>query len=141
MPTQDDLLTELVRKEELGRTAKAAPMTGPYLKSLSTTLMNVLCNQQDIDTPVLRKHLIAPLRDRFKSDNSFSTMSQLNMEMIDVLSDVDESGLKARTWCLNHKGFQKGLSQESLAVLYWELRDHRIWVCVDINIMSGGVGF
>jgi hypothetical protein len=50
MPTQDDLLAELVRKEELGRTGKAAPVTAVYLKSLSSTLMDVFCNQQDIDT-------------------------------------------------------------------------------------------
>lgn len=139
MQTQDSVLAELVRKEELGRSAKAAPVTALYLKSLSSTLMNVLCNQQDIDTPLLRKHLTAPLRDRFKADKTFATMSHLEMEMIDILPDVDDSGQNARTWCLNRRGFQKSMSRESVAVFYWELREHMIWVCVDIKVISGGL--
>ena len=64
------------------------------------------------------------------------------MKMVDILPDVDESGLTARTWCLkSEKTSHKDLSQESVAVLYWELREDRVWVCVDINIMSSVVGF
>ena len=141
MPTQDELLTELVREEERGRITEAVPLTASYLKSLSSSLLNVLCNQQDADTPVLRSHLTAPLRDRFKSDDTLAAMSRLNLEMIDIQPDVDKSGQNARTWCLNRRGYQDSLSRESVAVLYWELRDHMVWVCVDIKIVSGGVGF
>ena len=141
MPTQDNVLAELVRKEELGRTTKSTPVTAVYLKSLSSAILNVLCNRQDTDAPFLRQHLNAPLREQFKSNDAFATISNLNMEMVDILPDVDESGQKARMWCLNRRAFQKSLSRESVAVFYWELREHRVWVCVDIRIMSGGVGF
>lgn len=68
-------------------------------------------------------------------------MSGLNMEMIDILPDVDESEQNARTWCLNRRVVQKNVSHESVAVLYWELREHMIWVCVDIKVISCTLGF
>ena len=141
MPTQQDVLTDLVRKEELQRTGTTAPVTALYLKSLSSQIMNHLCNEEDVDSPGLRKHLIDPLRNRLKSDHTLATISGLNLETIDVSLDIDESGQQAKAWCLNRRGFHKSLSRESVAVFYWELRDHRVWLCVDIKVMSGGVGF
>lgn len=131
---------------------KATPVTASYLKSLSSILLEIMYNNQDDNNQLLQKHLAAPLRDQFQSNDTAVTVRsaskhtaatpRLNMEMVDILPDVDESGLTARTWCLkSERGSHKGLSRESVAVLYWELREHRVWVCVDVNIMSSVVGF
>lgn len=154
MVSQEALLAEIVRKEEFGRSTKATPVTASYLKSLSSTLMDFLYNKQDIDHPFLRKHMSSRLREQFDSDDdtwgpyanakSVPSLARVNMEMVDILPDVDDSGLKARTWCLKSdrgRGSNNGLSHESMALLYWELQKHRVWVCVDIRVVSGAVGF
>ena len=143
---------ELVHEEGFGGSTKETSITVSYLKTLSSTLMEILYNDQGDDSPFLRKHLAAPLRDRFQSNGSAVTahsvsehstaIPRVNMKMVDILPDVDESGLTARTWCLkSERSSHKDLSQESVAVLYWELREDRVWVCVDFNIMSSVVGF
>ena len=73
--------------------------------------------------------------------HSVSRAAQSNMEMIDIMPDVDESGREARTWCWKRQKDQEGTSsRESVSVLYWELQDDT-WICVKMMSLQGSVGF
>lgn len=141
IPFQDYKSVRLMHNEELGRAVKVAPVTTSYLQNLSSALMTALCSTQDDERTILKRHLTPQLRDRFESDDYLLTITSLDVELLDVQTDVDLSGVKARTWCLNFRGFRKGLSRENIAVMDWELREHRLWMCVDIRVVPGGVGF
>ena len=141
MTFRDPRSPELLRRDESGHISKTSSLTVSYLKNLSSTILNSLCNGQDVDNPILRKHLVPQVRHRFQSDESDRTMSRFGVKLVDVQVDLDELGSKARTWCLNSRGFQESLSRESVAVLDWQLDEHKVWVCIDIKVVSGGVSF
>lgn len=141
MPFQDHQSTKLLYQDEAGSTVKTAFSNTSYLRSLSSALLSTLSGQEDAEDAMLRKHVAPPLIDRLKSADHLMSIPQLDVDWVDIQVDIDGQGSRARAWCLNSSSKKQVVSRESVVVLEWELREHRTWICWDIKVVLGSVGF
>ena len=144
--------------------------TAAYLKSLTCTMLDILCNDKDLSSPLLLKH-IAPSfaarqddRENSKSRDehlavwaeAVERMPNYRSDIIDSVTEIHESGRKAKVWTLKRlsgiptadlserngcmSGIQPGICKEGISCMNWELRG-QVWMCVRLQMIRGVAEF
>ena len=126
--------------------------TAAYLKSLSETMLSILCNERDLAHPLLKKHIspafLAKQDDRENSTglgehlsiwtHSMKDMPDYRYEIVESIAEMHENGKNARVWSFKRLSglpvetaigsratkceLKNGICKESVDVLYWELQ-------------------
>ena len=140
--------------------------TAAYLRSLARSMLVVLCNEKDLSSPLLKKHIASSfstkqddhLNSKGRDDllalwaDTVKLMPDYHAEIIDSVAEIHETGKKAKVWTFkrlsglpgaNMPGsrprrseVEGGICKEGVTCMHWELRA-QVWQCVRLKMMRG----